>query len=130
MARLRSENARLLRLLELTPAQARPPGPTQTGLFDGPPARLGGCVLVLRCEGCLLRGDVRGRQRCLRGPLGERPHRPVGMELFSVDPPEPGTDEGALIYVDAPHLTMTPNQAHEAGLALLTVARWARAATD
>jgi hypothetical protein len=26
IARLRSENARLLRLLELTPAQARPPG--------------------------------------------------------------------------------------------------------
>ena len=37
MARLRSENARLLRLLELTPTQARPPGPTQTGIFDGPP---------------------------------------------------------------------------------------------
>jgi len=28
----------LLRLLELTPAQARPLGPTQTGIFDGPPA--------------------------------------------------------------------------------------------
>lgn len=38
LARLRSENARLLRLLDLTPAQARPPGPTQTGIFDGPPA--------------------------------------------------------------------------------------------
>ena len=38
LVRLRSENARLLRLLELTPAQARPPGPTQTGIFDGPPA--------------------------------------------------------------------------------------------
>ena len=38
IARLRSENARLLRLLELTPTQARPPGPTQTGIFDGPPA--------------------------------------------------------------------------------------------
>jgi superfamily II DNA or RNA helicase len=37
VARLRSENARLLRLLELTPTQARPPGPTQTGIFDGPP---------------------------------------------------------------------------------------------
>lgn len=37
MARLTSENARLLRLLELTPAQARPPGPAQTGIFDGPP---------------------------------------------------------------------------------------------
>jgi superfamily II DNA or RNA helicase len=35
--RLRSENARLLRLLALTPAQARPPGPIQTGLFDAAP---------------------------------------------------------------------------------------------
>ena len=38
IARLTSENTRLLRLLELTPAQARPPGPTQTGIFDGPAA--------------------------------------------------------------------------------------------
>jgi superfamily II DNA or RNA helicase len=36
-ARLRAENARLLRLLELTPQQARPPGPVQTGVFDGEP---------------------------------------------------------------------------------------------
>lgn len=35
--RLRSENARLLRLLNLTPAQARPPGPTQTAIFDAAP---------------------------------------------------------------------------------------------
>jgi hypothetical protein len=35
--RLRAENARLLRLLELTPRQARPPGPVQTGVFDGQP---------------------------------------------------------------------------------------------
>ncbi|MEO9238625.1 MAG: DEAD/DEAH box helicase family protein [Jatrophihabitantaceae bacterium] len=37
VAHLRSENARLLRLLELTPAQARPPGPVQTGIFDAAP---------------------------------------------------------------------------------------------
>lgn len=37
LARLRSENARLLRLLELSPAQARPPGPAQSGLFEAPP---------------------------------------------------------------------------------------------
>ena len=37
VARLGSENARLLRLLELSPAQARPPGPAQTGIFDGRP---------------------------------------------------------------------------------------------
>src|SRR5687768_6472459 len=37
VARLRAENARLLRLPELTPRQARPPGPVQTGVFDGQP---------------------------------------------------------------------------------------------
>ncbi|HZC51426.1 MAG TPA: DEAD/DEAH box helicase family protein [Mycobacterium sp.] len=37
VASLRAENARLLRLLELTPAQARPPGPVQTGMFDAAP---------------------------------------------------------------------------------------------
>ncbi|GAB2845572.1 hypothetical protein GCM10027200_52180 [Lentzea nigeriaca] len=34
---LRSENARLLRLLELTPKQAAPPGPAQTGFFEAHP---------------------------------------------------------------------------------------------
>lgn len=34
---LRAENARLLRLLELTPKQAAPPGPAQTGFFEAPP---------------------------------------------------------------------------------------------
>jgi superfamily II DNA or RNA helicase len=36
-AQLRAENARLLRLLEMTPKQAVPPGPAQTGFFDGQP---------------------------------------------------------------------------------------------
>ena len=35
--RLRAENARLLRLLKLTPQQATPPGPAQTGFFDARP---------------------------------------------------------------------------------------------
>jgi hypothetical protein len=35
--RLRAENARLLRLLEMRPAEARPPGPAQTGIFDARP---------------------------------------------------------------------------------------------
>ena len=39
VARLRAENARLLRLLELSPREARPPGPAQTGIFDARPAR-------------------------------------------------------------------------------------------
>ncbi|MGE5289985.1 MAG: TOTE conflict system archaeo-eukaryotic primase domain-containing protein [Micromonosporaceae bacterium] len=34
---LRAENGRLLRLLELTPQQARPPGPAQAGFFDTAP---------------------------------------------------------------------------------------------
>ncbi|WP_448639391.1 TOTE conflict system archaeo-eukaryotic primase domain-containing protein [Geodermatophilus sp. URMC 63] len=37
VTRLRAENARLMRLLELTPQQARPPGPVQTGVFEGLP---------------------------------------------------------------------------------------------
>jgi hypothetical protein len=44
VVRLQGENARLLRLLELTPRQARPPGPVQTGVFDGD----AGPVLALR----------------------------------------------------------------------------------
>ena len=35
--RLRAENMRLLRLLELTPEQARPSGPAQTAIFDSAP---------------------------------------------------------------------------------------------
>jgi hypothetical protein len=34
---LRAENARLLRLLQLTRAQAAPPGPAQAGFFEAPP---------------------------------------------------------------------------------------------
>ena len=32
LARLRTENARLLKMLELSPRQAAPPGPAQAGL--------------------------------------------------------------------------------------------------
>jgi superfamily II DNA or RNA helicase len=37
LTRLRTENARLLKMLELSPRQAAPPGPTQAGFFDAPP---------------------------------------------------------------------------------------------
>jgi hypothetical protein len=37
LARLRAENARLLRLLKLTPQQAAPPGPVQAAYFEAPP---------------------------------------------------------------------------------------------
>jgi superfamily II DNA or RNA helicase len=37
LARLRAENARLLKMLELSSGQAAPPGPAQAGFFDAPP---------------------------------------------------------------------------------------------
>ena len=37
LARLRAENARLLRLLKLSRREAAPPGPSQSGLFEAPP---------------------------------------------------------------------------------------------
>jgi len=37
LARLRTENARLLRLLKLTSQQAAPPGPAQAAYFEAPP---------------------------------------------------------------------------------------------
>ncbi len=37
LARLRAENARLLRLLKLTQREAAPPGPAQAGFFEAPP---------------------------------------------------------------------------------------------
>jgi hypothetical protein len=37
LAELRAENARLLRLLTLTRAEAAPPGPAQAGFFEAPP---------------------------------------------------------------------------------------------
>ena len=37
LARLQAENARLLRLLKLSPQQAAPPGPAQAAFFEAPP---------------------------------------------------------------------------------------------
>ena len=37
LERLRGENARLLKMLELSPRQAAPPGPARAGFFDAPP---------------------------------------------------------------------------------------------
>jgi hypothetical protein len=37
LRRLRAENARLLRLLDLTAREAAPPGPAQAGFFEAPP---------------------------------------------------------------------------------------------
>ena len=40
LEQLRAENTRLLRLLKLTRAEAAPPGPAQSGLFDAPPGQV------------------------------------------------------------------------------------------
>lgn len=37
VARLRADNERLLRMLELSPAEASAPGPAQSGLFERSP---------------------------------------------------------------------------------------------
>jgi len=37
LARLQVENARLLKMLELSPRHAAPPGPAQAAFFDAPP---------------------------------------------------------------------------------------------
>ena len=37
LRRLRAENAHLLRLLDMTPREAAPPGPAQAGFFEAPP---------------------------------------------------------------------------------------------
>jgi hypothetical protein len=50
--RLRAENARLLRLLELTPQQARQPGPVQTGVVDGVPSPAGAVRELTRDARC------------------------------------------------------------------------------
>jgi hypothetical protein len=42
LSRLRAENARLLRLLELTPEQAALPRPAQAGFFEAPPGLVHG----------------------------------------------------------------------------------------
>ncbi len=54
---LRAENARLMRLLELTPKQAAPPGPAQTGFIEAPPGPVDREVGP-NSEGRLLRGTV------------------------------------------------------------------------
>ena len=40
LKRLRAENARLRRLIQLSPEQARPPGPAQLAIYDQPPGHV------------------------------------------------------------------------------------------
>ena len=78
---LGSENARLLRLLELSPVQARPPGPAQTGIFDGQP----GMVDVTSSPEAKIAffASMFAAYRCPRSSLGERPHRTLGLDASS-----------------------------------------------
>ncbi len=76
LERLRAENARLLRLLALSPAQALPPGPVQSGVFDAPPGSVT-TQSTPQTKVAFLRHAVRGADRHLRNTVGEHPDRGV-----------------------------------------------------
>ena len=75
LARLRAENARLLRLLNLTRQEAAPPGPWQSGLFEAPPGlvhadsppeakvALFGALFAARTDVYAIRWETPGRGR-------------------------------------------------------------------
>jgi hypothetical protein len=71
VAHLRSENTRLLRLLDLTPAQARPRAGADGDFRRG--TRLSARRFVAGDEGRVLRRSVQCSNRCLCGAVGE-PH--------------------------------------------------------
>ena len=73
------ENARLRKLLKLTDAEAAPARGTQAAWFDKAPGPVDASV-VAAGEGRVLRRPVRRTQGRLRDPLGERPHREVGLD--------------------------------------------------
>ena len=68
---VRAENARLLRLLELTPQQARPPGPVQTGVFDGRPGPVH-AELTAAAKVAFFASLFAARRRRVRAAVGER----------------------------------------------------------
>jgi len=106
LARLRSENARLLRLLELSPEQAALPRPAQSGFFDAPPGSVHGgstpeekvaffgALFAARTDIYALRYDNRrtgkaGWVPATRGgfhrsvPHGERDYLPLTAEVLA-----------------------------------------------
>ena len=101
-ARLRAENARLLRLLELTPKQAAPPGPVQTGFFEARPVRSIGSRLRRRrstsSARCLPRGltstQCDGRTRAPAGLAGCRRCVAGGARAAAREPGVPAADQG------------------------------------
>ncbi len=75
LAELRAENARLLRLLKLTRAEAAPPGPGQAGFFEAPPGPVyAGSPASEKVA--FFRALFASRAEYLRGPLGECSHWP------------------------------------------------------
>src|SRR3954454_22218605 len=79
VARLRAENSRLLRLLELTPKEARSPGPVQTGVFDAAPGPVhAGSPAAAKVAFFATLFTARPDVYALR--WGERPVRPVGLD--------------------------------------------------
>src|SRR6184192_80673 len=78
LTRLRAENARLLRLLKLTPQQAAPPGPAQAAYSEAPPGPSARRVAAGR-ESSVLRRAVRCPRRRVRGPIRQPAYRQTWM---------------------------------------------------
>ena len=72
LARLRAENARLLRLLNLTRQEAAPPGPWQSGLFEAPPGLVhaDSPPEAKVAPGEFRHRPLRGADQALAGPRG------------------------------------------------------------
>ncbi len=106
LRRLRAENARLLRLLELTPREAAPPGPAQAGFFEAPPGPVHansppvekvaffGALFAARTDIYAVRYDNRRTGRtgwvpAMRGgfrkgvPHGDRDYLPLTAEVLA-----------------------------------------------
>ena len=106
LKRLRAENARLLRLLELTPREAAPPGPAQAGFFEAPPGPVHanspplekvaffGALFAARTDIYAVRYDNRRTGRtgwvpAMRGgfrkgvPHGDRDYLPLTAEVLA-----------------------------------------------
>src|SRR5712671_2334250 len=78
LTRLRAENARLLRLLKLTPQQAAPPGPARAAYFEAPPGPSARRVAAGR-ENSVLPRAVRCPHRRVRGPVRQPAYRQTWM---------------------------------------------------
>jgi hypothetical protein len=84
LARLRAENARLLKMLELSPRQAAPPGPAQAGFFEAPLGP-GSVVLPDNPGPHDTQGGEPGRGQGRAGPGGPRGHQ-AGRASLDEDP--------------------------------------------